>query len=166
MNSTDVPRTVRQYRIPKFKVSVIRDRSETSPIRKISDSGQIFSFLREYYEGHDREEMLAVILDAKHTIIGLHTVSIGTLTLSLVHPRETFKAAILMSAGAVILAHNHPSGDPTPSREDRTLTDRLVKAGDLLGIPVIDHVIVGDDCYVSFADEGWLHPGSTRDSSS
>jgi DNA repair protein RadC len=71
-----------------------------------------------------------------------------------------------MSAGAVILAHNHPSGDPTPSREDRTLTDRLVKAGDLLGIPVIDHVIVGDDCYVSFADEGWLHPGSTRDSSS
>jgi len=164
MTSTDTPCAVRQYRIPRLKISVIRDRSELSDVRKISDSGQMFTFLREYYKGHDREEMLAIILDSKNTITGIHTISIGTLTMSIVHPRETFKAAILMSAAAIILAHNHPSGDPTPSAEDRALTDRLVKAGNLLGIRVIDHVIVGDNRYVSFADQGWLHHGSTWDS--
>jgi len=81
-----------------------------------------------------------------------------------VHPREVFALAIRESAAAVIFLHNHPSGDPTPSPEDRRLTDRLVMAGTLLGISVLDHIIIGDGRYVSFADEGWLggsqHTGS------
>jgi DNA repair protein RadC len=73
-----------------------------------------------------------------------------------VHPREVFALAVRESAAAVIFLHNHPSGDPTPSPEDRQLTDRLATAGKLLGIRVLDHVIIGDGRYVSFADEGWL----------
>jgi len=160
MNRTAPHTTVYQYRLPKIKLTVVREGYEPSPIRTISDSQKIFEFLRGYFHGHDREEMLAVILNSKHKIVGLHTVSIGSLTLSIVHPRETFKAAIVMNAAAIILAHNHPSGDPTPSAEDRTLTTRLSQAGALLGITVLDHIVVGDDRYVSFADEGWLPPTS------
>ncbi|MBY0248594.1 MAG: hypothetical protein K2Q17_13090 [Nitrospiraceae bacterium] len=77
-------------------------------------------------------------------------------TLSIVHPREVFKPAILLNSAAIICAHNHPSGDPEPSSEDRVLTARLRQAGDLIGITVLDHVILGDDRTFSFADQGWL----------
>jgi DNA repair protein RadC len=97
-----------------------------------------------------------VLLDAKHVIIRDATVSEGSLTVSIVHPREAFNLAIRESAAAVVFVHNHPSGDPTPSEEDRALTARLVAAGDLLGIRVLDHLIVGDGRYMSFADRGWL----------
>ena len=97
-----------------------------------------------------------VLLDAKHAILRDATVSEGSLTLSIVHPREVFNLAVRESAAAVIFLHNHPSGDPTPSQEDRVLTTRLVAAGDVLGIRVLDHLIVGDGRYVSFADQGWL----------
>jgi DNA repair protein RadC len=97
-----------------------------------------------------------VLLDAKHQVIRDVTVSEGSLTLSVVHPREVFIPAMRASAAAVIFLHNHPSGDPTPSQEDRLLTARLVSAGSLLGIQVLDHLIVGDARYVSFADQGWL----------
>jgi DNA repair protein RadC len=98
------------------------------------------------------------MLDQKNQVIGLHTVSIGSLTASIVHPRECFKPAILSNAAAIILAHNHPSGDCQPSREDRALTQRLVETGKLLGISVLDHIIIGDgtSSYFSFADEGLL----------
>ena len=91
---------------------------------------------------------MAVIRDA--------TVSEGSLTLSIVHPREVFSLAIREAAAAVIFLHNHPSGDPQPSTEDRELTRRLVAAGELLGIQVLDHLIIGDNRYLSFADQGWL----------
>ena len=80
----------------------------------------------------------------------------GSLTVSIVHPREVFTLAVKESAAAVIFLHNHPSGDPTPSQEDRALTARLVSAGEVLGIRVLDHLVVGDGRYVSFADQGWL----------
>ena len=97
-----------------------------------------------------------VLLDAKHAIMRDITVSEGSLTLSIVHPREVFTLAVRESAAAVIFLHNHPSGDPTPSQEDRILTARLVSAGEVLGIRVLDHLVVGDGRYVSFADQGWL----------
>jgi DNA repair protein RadC len=83
-------------------------------------------------------------------------VSEGSLTASIVHPREVFRRAIREAAAAVILVHNHPSGDPTPSPEDEALTARLRAAGDLLGIRVLDHVVIGSGCYVSFVDSGKL----------
>jgi DNA repair protein RadC len=88
-------------------------------------------------------------------------VAIGSLTAALVHAREVFKPAVLANAAAVILAHNHPSGDPEPSREDRELTERLVKAGRLLGITVLDHVIVGEERFYSFADQHLIPNGGS-----
>ena len=87
--------------------------------------------------------------------LGVNVVSIGSLTLSIVPSREVFKPAILLNTSALICAHNHPSGDPEPSSEDRALTTRLRQAGDLLGITVLDHLILGDDRTYSFADRGW-----------
>jgi DNA repair protein RadC len=91
----------------------------------------------------DRERFVVYLLDAKHRPIAFETVSVGVLDGSLIHPREVFKSAIAGSAAAVLLAHNHPSGDPTPSGQDREVTRRLKAAGELLGVPVVDHVIVG-----------------------
>ena len=110
--------------------------------------------------GSDVERVLALHLNTKHRLIGVHVVSVGTLDASLVHPREVFKAAYLSNASALILAHNHPSGDPTPSGEDRALSDRLRQAGELLGVTLLDFVIVTDPAegvrYHSFRETGVL----------
>ena len=145
------------YRIPMYKISMIRDGAVCAERRVVIRSEDLTPILRDYFAHHDREEMLAVLLDAKHKIIAFHTVAIGSASLAIVHPRETFKAAIVGQASALILAHNHPSGDPTPSQEDRQLTRRLKDCGALLGIPILDHLIIGDDGrYTSFADRGEL----------
>lgn len=103
----------------------------------------------------DREKFVVLLLDTKNSIIGATIVSVGILDSALVHPREVFKPAILCNAAAIILSHNHPSGDPSPSAEDRRVTLRLHEAGKLLGIEVLDHVIVGKkDCFVSLKERG------------
>ena len=87
---------------------------------------------------------MVLMLDTKNRVIGINTVSVGILDSALVHPREVFKPAILCNASSIILAHNHPSGDPSPSFEDQRVTKRIKEAGDLLGIEVLDHVVVGE----------------------
>ena len=96
-----------------------------------------------------REQFLVLLLNARHEVMAKETVSVGSLNASIVHPREVFKAAVLASAAAIVLVHNHPSGDPEPSEEDLTITKRLVEAGELLGIGVLDHVIVAGRGVVS-----------------
>ncbi|NJN69323.1 MAG: DNA repair protein RadC [Nitrospira sp.] len=123
---------------------------------RISSSANLFKHFHPALRDVKHELFKVVLLDAKNTVLKETTVSEGSLTLSIVHPREVFTLAVRESAAAVIFVHNHPSGDPTPSQEDRRLTDRLVAAGRLLGIRVLDHLIIGDSRYVSFADEGWL----------
>lgn len=103
-----------------------------------------------------RETFAAVYLDARHNPIGWHIVSIGTLTASLVHPREVFRPAIALGAAAVAVAHNHPSGDPSPSQDDRNVTERLADAGNMIGIHLIDHVIIGEDRHYSFKASGGI----------
>jgi DNA repair protein RadC len=103
-----------------------------------------------------QEEFRILLLNTQHAVLRELTVTRGTLDASVVHPREVFRAAISESAAAVILVHNHPSGDPAPSREDRDVTDQLTAAGRLIGIPVLDHVVVGDGRYVSFVEMGLL----------
>jgi DNA repair protein RadC len=123
---------------------------------RISSSAELF---RHYHPGLrdlKHEIFKVVLLDAKNAVLKEATVSKGSLTLSVVHPREVFALAVRESAAGILLLHNHPSGDPLPSPEDRQLTDRLVAVGRLLGIRVLDHLIIGDGRYVSFADEGWL----------
>ena len=102
-------------------------------------------------------EVFAILcLSTKHHVIAYHEVSRGTLDATLVHPREVFKAALLANAAGIILTHNHPSGDPTPSPDDHQLTRRLVDAGRLIGVDVLDHIVIGDGRYVSFRERGWL----------
>lgn len=90
-----------------------------------------------------REHFVALYLNSRNAVLLVHTVSVGSLNASIVHPREVFAPAVRESAASVILAHNHPSGDPTPSAEDRAITDRLRDAGRILGIDVLDHVVIG-----------------------
>lgn len=123
---------------------------------KISSSAELFRHFHPTLRDLKREIFKVILLDAKNSIIKETTVSEGSLTLSIVHPREVFALAVRESAAGVIFLHNHPSGDPTPSAEDRRLTERLVTAGNVLGIRVLDHLVIGDGRYVSFADEGWL----------
>ena len=123
---------------------------------KVTSSRDLFTHYHPTLRDLRHEIFKVVLLDAKHAIMRDITVSEGSLTLSIVHPREVFTMAVRESAAAVIFLHNHPSGDPTPSQEDRILTARLVSAGEVLGIRVLDHLVVGDGRYVSFADQGWL----------
>lgn len=109
-----------------------------------------------------RESFRVLLLDGRHRLIGEEEVSVGTLTASLVHPREVFREAIRVAAAAVLLVHNHPSGDPSPSAEDRTVTARLRAAGELIGIQVVDHVIVAEGGHYSFREAGEDFERSSR----
>lgn len=114
----------------------------------------VASLLMEKMRYLDREHFMVLLLDTKNQVIAMETVSIGSLNSTVVHPRELFKQAIKRSAASVILAHNHPSGDPTPSSEDLAVTKRLVEGGQLLGIEVLDHVIIGDQKHCSLKRQG------------
>jgi DNA repair protein RadC len=103
-----------------------------------------------------KEHFKSVLLDVKNRVLRVLTVSVGTLDSSLVHPREVFKEAITASAAGVIVAHNHPSGDPTPSAEDRAITKRLVEAGRILGVELLDHLVIGDGRWISMKQNGLL----------
>ena len=143
------------YRIPIYKVSLVRDGSYQSPSKAITSPPDAFSILEGYMQGLDREHFVVLLLDIKNKVIGINTVSIGNLDTAIAHPREVFKPAILSNAASILLAHNHPSGDPEPSREDVAITTRLVEAGKILGIDVIDHLILGDG-YRSLKEAGHM----------
>jgi len=130
----------------------IRQGNRTS-IRSPRDAEAVVSERLRYLE---QEHFLVLLLNTKHHVLGVETVSVGGLSSSVVHPRDIFKSSIRRNAAAVILAHNHPSGDPTPSREDIAVTGRLVEAGKLLGIEVLDHIVVGDNRYISFREKSLL----------
>lgn len=145
------------HTIPRYRLQVVREESSplygTSPLTQSRD---LYAMVRQHLEDLDHEDMIAVDLDAKYQPIAWRIISSGSLSMSIVHPREVYKGALLHNAAALIIAHNHPSGDPAPSREDRELTTRLVAGGKLLGIAMLDHIIVGDSRYYSFADDGLL----------
>ncbi len=115
---------------------------------------EVFDFLQPKVAGVEKEMFFALLLDSKNRLVGEEVVSVGTLTASLVHPREVFRPAIRDCAASIIVAHNHPSGDPSPSAEDLDVTARLKSAGELIGIPVLDHVIIGAGTYASLAERG------------
>jgi DNA repair protein RadC len=148
----------KRYAIAVYKVTLVREATLKAFSTHIRSSQDAVAILRPYLAGVDREHFIVLLLDRKNKAIGLNTVSIGSLTSSVVSCREVFKPAILANAAAIICAHNHPSGEAQPSAEDRALTTRLVEAGRLLGIQVLDHVILGDgtDACYSFADAGLL----------
>ncbi|SFM17876.1 RadC family protein [Methanolobus profundi] len=126
------------------------------PKRKIRSPADVYSLLYPRMREHKRERLVALLLDTKNHVMREEIISIGSLNANIVHPREVFKAALMESCASVILSHNHPSGDPTPSREDIAVTEKLVDGGKLLGIDVLDHVVIGDGRYVSLKDEGYI----------
>ena len=149
------PKPKKTYAVPRFRVTLVRDNRAVPPSVPMCDSVSAAAMLRPLFAGLDREQFLVCGLDARHCIIGANIVSVGSLTLSIVHPREVFKPLILMNAAAWICAHNHPSDDPSPSEEDRQLTIRLKQGADLLGIPLLDHLVLADARCYSFADHDW-----------
>lgn len=118
-------------------------------IRQPEDAATL---LRPYFDNKDREECVILLLNAANNVIGLSIISIGGLTASIVEPRQVFKVAVLANAAAIILAHNHPSGNLTPSEADIEITKQLVKAGKIMGIPIRDHIIVSYRGFVSMGE--------------
>lgn len=136
------------------RVSLVRETGEPFLQPATIRSGRdVAGLVRSFLADDPRENFVAVYLDARHRPIAVHRVSTGTASSSLVHPREVFGPAMHLSASAIVVAHNHPSGDPNPSPEDRMMTDRLRKSGEILGIDILDHVVIGAQTYYSFAAE-------------
>jgi DNA repair protein RadC len=127
-----------------------------SPGTTVRSSRDLVAYFHRKLRDRRREEFIAVLLDGKNRVLREERISIGSLTASIVHPREVFLVAVKESAGSIVLVHNHPSGDPTPSPEDLEVTRRLVRAGEILGIRVLDHLIIGERGYTSLLDRGWL----------
>lgn len=123
---------------------------------KVNSPNIVLNLLMEEMRYLKKEYFKTIILDTKNQIISIENISIGNLNQSIVHPREVFNLAIKKSANSVILVHNHPSGDPTPSLEDVNVTNRLVEAGNILGIKVLDHIVIGDNKYISFKEKNLI----------
>ncbi|MBQ8682627.1 MAG: DNA repair protein RadC [Selenomonadales bacterium] len=122
----------------------------------IRSSDDIANYMMPRLRYFDKEYFYVVLLNTKNHVIAAPMISVGTLSESLVHPRELFKEAVNHSASAVILVHNHPSGDPSPSKEDIMMTKRIIEGGKLLDIKVLDHVIIGDNTYISLREQGYF----------
>ncbi len=127
------------------------------PGERFSNSRELYHRYRARFFAANKEHFFSLHLNSKNQLIREVLVSIGSLSTSVVHPREVFAPAVRDSTAALIFIHNHPSGDPAPSREDRECTQRLIHAGQILGIRVLDHIVLGHDDYYSFADAGLLN---------
>jgi len=144
-------------RVDIVSLKLVREASTLYPTRKINAPEEAAALLEKFIGDSDRETVIAVYLNTKNEPVALHTVSVGTLSSSLIHPRELFKGALLANAAALVLGHNHPSGNPEPSREDLEITRRLAQAGELLGIELLDHIIIGSEGrYISLKGKGHL----------
>lgn len=139
----------------KFRTHVVREDAPEWISTRYTAPKQVYEMFKDL-SSEPKEHFICLHLDGKNRIVCFDKVSVGSLNQSIVHPREVFKTALLSNAAGILLLHNHPTGDPNPSREDREITHRLKEAGDLLGIRVLDHIIIGDGQYLSFTEEGCL----------
>src|SRR5215813_10423878 len=143
--------------VPVYKIMLVREGRVPCYNQQIRSSADASTLLHTYLADVDREHFVILLLNQKNRVTGVNMVSIGSLSASIVHPREVYKSAILSNAASIICGHNHPSTDCQPSKEDRAITARLVEAGRLLGVNVLDHVIIsGTGKHFSFADANLL----------
>ena len=137
-------------------MELVRRLGTKKPISIIHSPDDAAEYARPILSGETKEMFYVMLLNIKNRVLKFEKISMGSLTASIVHPREVFEAAVRYHAAAMLLVHNHPSGDPTPSREDISVTQRLVKAGKIMDIQVIDHIIVGDNTFTSMKEKGLL----------
>ncbi len=137
------------------RLSIVRETADVpfAQPNAIRHGSDCVALLRAFLRGDPRERCMAIYLDARHRPLAIHTVGIGTEQSCTMGAREVFGPALQLSATSVVVAHNHPSGDPTPSAEDRLVTERLRQAGELLGVELLDHVVLGETRYYTFAEE-------------
>lgn len=143
-------------RLEVVRIALVKDRPFLYEANKLIRPADCAEAFRALLPDVDREHFVVFSLDGKNRISSANIVAIGSLNQAIVHPREVFKSAILSNAAAILIAHNHPSGDPQPSAEDRAVTRRLKEGGELLGIKVLDHIVIGQPGYFSFVESGLL----------
>jgi len=142
---------------PLYRVMLVHESSVPIVDRLIQSPEQAAKIVTEYLRGVDREHFVGLYLSTSNNLITIHTISIGTLNSSLVHPREVFKLALMVNAASVVVSHNHPSGNAEPSQEDIAITKQLVEAGKILGIPLYDHVIITEgNGFTSLVERGLI----------
>lgn len=134
----------------------LEEHSTDTKEHTIRSPEDVIKAVKNKLKGKKREHFLTICLDTRNHLINIHTISVGSLDSSIVHPREVFKEAISSSAASVIFVHNHPSGDPTPSEDDIKLTKRLVEVGEIMGIEILDHIIVCDKSHFSMKSKSIL----------
>ena len=143
-------------RINIVSIKMVKESSFLYQTRKILSPNDAYEMIKEQLEGLDREQFIIACLNTKNEPTNISVVSVGSLNKAIVHPREVFKTAILSNAASIMAFHNHPSGDTTPSDQDIQLTHRLVEVGELLGIKLLDHLIIGDSSFTSLKEKGYL----------
>lgn len=139
-----------------WRTALVRDSSAPWPKTQVSAPEHVVEFFSTHFKDRCEEEFWIVLLAMDNSVIGLSRLSVGGLAASIVEPRAVFRTAVLANAAALICIHNHPSGNPEPSREDIRITRQLVEAGKMMGIPVHDHIIVLHDAYTSLAERGLM----------
>ena len=145
------PKFNQNYKGIRCRVCLVRENT-SEEIIKINNESDAYELVKEELVNSDREILLSIMLTVKNDLIGVETVSIGSITASTTTPRDIFKSAILANAVAIIVCHNHPSGELIPSKNDIEITKQLIAAGDILGIKVLDHLIVSNQGYRSLRD--------------
>ncbi|MCI1590252.1 JAB domain-containing protein [Heyndrickxia oleronia] len=143
-------------RVNIVSLKLIKENSFLYPERNIKSPDDAYKLLNQFLIDADREYFLVVCLDTKNQPTAINVCHVGSLNASIVHPREVLKPAILSNSASIIVAHNHPSNDPTPSREDIEVTKRLAEAGKIIGIDVLDHLVVCSDRFISLKEKGYL----------
>ncbi|WP_075809133.1 JAB domain-containing protein [Paraclostridium sordellii] len=140
-------------RVDVVSIKVVKDYSIQYSPRKVSNSSDAYKLFERFLLDIDREKFLVACFNTKNEPVNISVVSVGTLNSSLVHPREVMKTAILSNSNSIMIAHNHPSGSLEPSTEDKNITQRLIKACEILGIKLLDHIIIGsNNSYFSFKE--------------
>ena len=144
------------YRLAKYRVALVREGGYNASHNVIRTPEDVVNILSAEYAEAAVEVVKMLALDTKNKIIGIFDISTGSLNASIIHPRDVFQRAVLLNCASILLIHNHPSGDPTPSPEDVSLTKKLVDAGKIMDIAILDHVVIGDGRFVSFKEKGLI----------
>ncbi|MCA1056965.1 DNA repair protein RadC [Rossellomorea aquimaris] len=156
VSEQSVLKTKSAKRVDIVSLKMVREKSFLYPERRVTSPADAYTLTKRFFLDLDREHFIVICLDTKNQPTAINVCHIGSLSASIVHPREVLKPAVLSNSASIIVAHNHPSTDPTPSKEDIEVTKRLAESGKILGIELLDHIVVGDEKFVSLKEKGYI----------